>query len=213
MSSDASVPPSLLLPLDQLTLPFTLFVLAFIRDRAVLEHQIADLQAAFDKLKIDSEISLKAVKDKSTREIDGVKAELKLQKAQLREAQSQRTIAVEESGKIASAAAVREQDLETLFLEAVQVAKSFKEVDERLLDTVRSSSLGSSLSLGSSTLNPPPAPPPVQSDSMVAVGSSPQERMARQTLGALAGYDLRAFEDMVLKTFRLVKKWQQKYSE
>jgi len=37
--------------------------------------------------------------------------------------------------------------------------------------------------------------------------------MARQTLGALAGYDLRAFKDMVLKTFRLVKKWQQKYSE
>lgn len=134
-----------------------------------------------------------------------------MQRVQLRDALAQRKAALED----ATQKTQREKDLEAAALEAVRLAKIFRDVDERLMETLRSSSLASSLTLLSSKSTEPAKP-------VVVTSSPPPETAANfaqaallhaEDLAALSSYDLKLFEDTVLKTMKLVTKWIKKSLE
>lgn len=169
-----------------------------------MEHQIADRQDALDRLKIEQEASLRAHRDKSAREYNSVTAELKMMKAQLREAQSQRAQA--ETGL--ASVQDRSQELERFASEALRIASAFRDSDERLMETIRSSaSLSASLSIK------PAASPYLGRLDLTASSSILDSTSATSLLAALAGYDRATFEEAMLKTIKLVRKWQKQYAE
>lgn len=168
----------------------------YCRDRAILEHQISQLHSELDHLKTDSDTSIRSIKDKATRDVDSIRAELKLQKVQTKTHETQKQQLVDKLQTLQTTFTERETSIQ----EVIRVATAFQKTDERLVEILRTSSMGASLSLSPSTA------PNVDVDSNKSGGYS-------ETIRTLAAYDLEAFEDIMLRTMKLVKKWQLKCSE
>lgn len=113
-------------------------------------------------------------------------------------------------------AAARDSEHERLLADAVLLARTFKGTAEKLLDAIRSSSLASSLSLQSltaaaaATVEEPLA---ASSTSSLGISTSAGAQATRRELEAIGRFDVRSFEEVILKSFKLVKKWQLKATE
>ncbi|CDZ97784.1 Autophagy-related protein 11 [Phaffia rhodozyma] len=182
-------------------------------DRAILEHQVSQLQAQLDELKQTSETSLRSVKDRFTRDVDTIRAELKFEKVQSKTFERKAQQLSSEVQTLQASSLEKEQELRLTVEEALKVATALKGADERLVDVLRSSSMGASLAL-------PPLVPIVSPLTNIeaskvekTVTGKEKEGQYQESLGRLKAYDVEAFEDLMLKTMKLVKKWQLKCSE
>lgn len=109
-------------------------------------------------------------------------------------------------------AATRDNESARLLADALRLARMLKDSAEKLLDAIRSSSLASSLSLQSLTLAPS-EPSAASSTSSLEIPVSASALGVRRELEAIGRFDIRSFEEVILKSFKLVKKWQQKATE
>lgn len=114
--------------------------------------------------------------------------------------------------KVLADAATKEKESARLLADALRLARTLKESAEKLLDAIRSSSLASSLSLQSLSLAAS-EPSATSSTSSLDIPTSASAQGTRRELEAIARFDIRSFEEIVLKSFKLVKKWQQKATE
>jgi len=192
-------------------------------DRAVLEHQNLTLAKEIEDLRKQSESEVASAKNSSAREIDGLKAELGLAKAQLREAQRLRTKLQDELGQerdaltYARKETIRQREIGR---DAIRAASSFHDCVSRLHSAIQSSATIS----GSSVLIHRSGSGPVQAAGGenqghqqpslgVTLSESPDmdesESALLHELAALKTYDLATFSDAVTRTMSLVKKWQK----
>lgn len=175
-------------------------------DRAVLEHQNATLTKALEDLRINSEAQVTAVRNENARECNGLKAELGLAKAQLRDAQKARTTMVDGLRQLKDAVteAEHERDRHQRFgRDAIKVASSFYDCVARLHAAIQSSATIS----GSTSLAPENAP--AAASAPATTTTNVDEKVLETELATFQAYDLVAFGEAVARTMSLVKKWQK----
>lgn len=180
-------------------------------DRAVLEHQNLNLTKELEDLHISSETQLSTIKNQSAREINGLKAEMGLAKAQLRDAQKSRAAFQEELDQLKDALshAERERDRQRRFgKDAIKVASNFYECVARLHTAIQSSA---TISGSTSALIPRLRHNSQESyiDTVTQTTTDVDEKLLETELASLQAYDLVAFADAVARTMTLVKKWQK----
>jgi hypothetical protein len=146
------------------------------------------------------------------REVDAIKADLKMQKVQSKSVEVRNKELVAQLEKALADAATKDKESTRLLADAVRLARTLKDSAEKLLDAIRSSSLASSLSLQSLTLAAS-EPSAASSTSSLEIPVSASAQGVRRELEAIGRFDLRSFEEVILKSFKLVKKWQQKATE
>jgi hypothetical protein len=176
-------------------------------DRAILEHEITRLQSALSSQKAESFTSLTALTSSHASQLASLQVELDAQRLALVEAETHRQVAQDDLARVAVSEGAQREEIEELR----RVAERFRETDERLLGVLRGSSLGQSLSL-----------PPLVAVETAKKGETAEEQGGEGRTGGvegagpaeeLAGYDLRFFEETMLKTMKLVRSWQKKYLE
>lgn len=190
-------------------------------DRAVLEHQSVTLAKDLENLKMQSDADLAAAKSAGKREAQGLKAELKMAHAQLRDAQTQRVKLLDELSqeKESVILAKKEEDKQAMLgRDAIRVASSYHDCISRLHSAIQSSATisGSSLLITKPTAKPGSSTPPnaeQQKDTdkvsdLELTGDEGQDALLHE-LAALKTYDLNAFSEAVTRTMSLVKKWQK----
>ncbi len=186
-------------------------------DRAVLEHQNVGLSKEIADLRARMAAEVTTTRNQSIREIDGLKAELGMAKAQVREAQRTKIKMQDEviQGKDALSFASQETKRQMeIGRDAIRAASSFHECVARLHSAIKSSATIS----GSSVLEVGPdkeaaAKLAEATKALGPLSSSPEadesEVALLHELAALKTYDLAEFDKDVMRTMSLVKKWQK----
>jgi len=135
-----------------------------------------------------------------------------MQKVQFKSVEVRNKELVAQLEKALADAATKDKESARLLADAVRLARTLKDSAEKLLDAIRSSSLASSLSLQSLTLAAS-EPSAASSTSSLEIPDSASAQGVRRELEAIGRFDLRSFEEVILRSFKLVKKWQQKATE
>ncbi|ORX33486.1 hypothetical protein BD324DRAFT_639538 [Kockovaella imperatae] len=154
-------------------------------DRAVLEHQNLTLTKELNDLRIQTEEKLSAARNAAVRQADGLKAELQLVRAQLRDIQRRETLLADElamSKDAVTASSVQNGASDLL-------VNRYYECCQRLLNAINSSSTINGLASRSKAAS-------AVLDVAAAAGSA-------------ASFDLVAFDEAVTRTISLVKKWSK----
>ncbi|KAL7423266.1 oligomeric, coiled-coil, peripheral membrane protein [Cryptotrichosporon argae] len=175
-------------------------------DRAVLEHQSVMLTKELETLKAETREKLMSERNAAVRREDGLRAELSLAKAQLREVQRRETALVDELALAKDAtttSAVKETHQTELSRDAVALAGRYHEACYRLLTAINSSTTIS----GSMSIPPVRAKTPPTA-STIASGELGDSVLLR-SLATAQAFDLVTFTDSVLRTINLVKKWSK----
>ncbi|KIR54453.1 hypothetical protein I315_02937 [Cryptococcus gattii Ru294] len=189
-------------------------------DRAVLEHQHLTLTRELDNLKLETEKKLAAAQNTAIRQVDGLKAELSLTKAQMRELQRKELTLTDELAVARDTMRVLSQEKghgAEHAREAVSLVTKYYEVCQRLLHAISTSTTisGSAAQPRSRTPQPLNQPPskhhisqnPASSTSLSASGKD--EMHESVSLVAAQDFDLAEFTEAVTKTIGLVKKWSK----
>lgn len=185
-------------------------------DQAVLEHQNASLNKELEQLRlVHSKLNdeKQANDARHGRELNGLKAEMHLTKAELREMQrklsEERDSLVQAQDKAGLARAEKERQ-ETFSKEAIQIASAFHECVSRLHTAIKSSATISGSVTGLESETRSSTMDPDMSLVETSQTSTPNDLDYLQTeLQTLKAYDLTAFSDSVTRTMSLVKKWQK----
>lgn len=191
-------------------------------DRAVLEHQHLTLTRELDNLKLETEKKLSAAQNTAIRQVDGLKAELSLTKAQMRELQRKELTLTDELAVVRDTMRVLSQEKghgAEHAREAVSLVTRYYEACQRLLHAINTSttisgSAAQPRSHSPQPLNQPPSKPQISPPSNQAAStslstSSKDEMRESVSLVAAQGFDLVEFTEAVTKTIGLVKKWSK----
>ena len=179
-------------------------------DRAVLEQQIVELTADISQTKSKASNDLAAASAKHVREVNGLKAEMGMIKAELRDAQrkvSQANDTVIQEKDRAGLAVAEKEKQEEFSKETIKVASAFYDCISRLHSAIQSSATISGSTSGllpvsqdrEKSLNP-------KQSTTSSITSADYLQIELQ---AMKAYDLSAFSDSVTRTMGLVKKWQK----
>lgn len=177
-------------------------------DRAVLEHQIAGLTSDLSQVREKASEDLAAANARHGREINSLKAEMGMIKAELRDAQrkvSQANDTVIQEKDQAGLARAEKEKQEEFSKETIKVASAFYDCISRLHSAIQSSATISGSTSG--------LLPVIQDREKVLKQSTSSSLTSADylqiELQAMKSYDLTAFSDSVTRTMGLVKKWQK----
>lgn len=189
-------------------------------DRAVLEHQHLILTKELDNLKLETEKKLAAAQNTAIRQVDGLKAELSLTKAQMRELQRKELTLTDELAVARDTMRVLTQEKghgAEHAREAVSLVTKYYEACQRLLHAISTSTTISGSAAQPRSRTPPPLnqprskhhinQSPAASTSLSASGKD--EMHESVSLVAAQDFDLAEFTEAVTKTIGLVKKWSK----
>lgn len=174
-------------------------------DRAVLEHQNLTLTKELEEVRKDMDEKLNTVKNASIRREDGLKAELKLAKAQLRDVQRREALLASELAVAKdSSTQLTQKDAHQaeLLKESVQLCGKYHEACYRLMTAISASTtISGSLSLPQRANSPPPP-------SILSIGSNELKDSAFlvRSLEKASAFELESFADAVLKTINLARR-------
>ena len=177
-------------------------------DRAVLDHQVASLTEELGAVRAKAVTDVQAANAKHVRELNGLKAEMGMTKAELREAQRKASqandVVIQEKDRAGLARAEKEKQ-EEFSKETIKVASAFHDCIARLHSAIQSSATisGSTSGLLPNSLQENTNMEPSAASSLVGVDYLQAE------LQTMKAYDLAAFTDSVTRTMGLVKKWQK----
>ncbi|KIR26541.1 hypothetical protein I309_04510 [Cryptococcus deuterogattii LA55] len=189
-------------------------------DRAVLEHQHLTLTRELDNLKLETEKKLAAAQNTAIRQVDGLKAELSLTKAQMRELQRKELTLTDELAVARDTMRVLSQEKghgAEHAREAVSLVTKYYEVCQRLLHAISTSttisgSAAQPRSLIPQPLNQSPSKHPISQNPAASTSlsaSGKDEIHESVSLVAAQDFDLVEFTEAVTKTIGLVKKWSK----
>jgi hypothetical protein len=179
-------------------------------DRAVLEHQIAGLEDQLSQTKSKATQDLDLANAKHVREVNSLKAEMGMLKAELRDAQRKvsqaNDIVIQEKDQAGLARAEKEKQ-EEFSKETIKVASAFYDCISRLHSAIQSSATisGSTSGLLPAVADRDDARPVKQSTSSSLISAD----YLLVELQAMKSFDLTAFSESVTRTMGLVKKWQK----
>ncbi|EKC98517.1 myosin heavy chain [Trichosporon asahii var. asahii CBS 8904] len=174
-------------------------------DRAVLEHQNLTLTKELEEVRKEMDEKLNSVKNASIRREDGLKAELKLAKAQLRDVQRREALLASELAVAKdSSTQLTQKDAHQaeLLKESVQLCGKYHEACYRLMGAISASTtISGSLSLPQRANSPPPP-------SILSIGSNELKDSAFlvRSLEKASAFELESFADAVLKTINLARR-------
>ncbi|KAJ9097486.1 hypothetical protein QFC19_006758 [Naganishia cerealis] len=173
-------------------------------DRTQLQEQSAALLVQLEQVKSTHHSQVEHLQNRHAREVDGLKAELGMAKAQVKESQKAKVDLLQELSVIrANLAAVKEElgSAGRFSLAAMKLASKYHDCVARLHAAIQSSA---TISGSTSALLKP-------RDSMgeVSTRDTDGQSLLQQELDVLQDYDLDAFTDAVNRTMSLVKKWQK----
>ena len=191
-------------------------------DRAVLEHQHLTLTRELDNLKLETEKKLSAAQNTAIRQVDGLKAELSLTKAQMRELQRKELTLTDELAVVRDTMRVLSQEKghgAEHAREAVSLVTRYYEACQRLLHAINTSttisgSAAQPRSRSPQLLNQSPSKhqisPPSDPAAFTSLSASSKDEMRESvSLVAAQEFDLVEFTEAVTKTIGLVKKWSK----
>ncbi|ODO03076.1 hypothetical protein I350_05921 [Cryptococcus amylolentus CBS 6273] len=195
-------------------------------DRAVLDQQTLTLTKELEDLKVDTQRRISAAENNSIRQIDGLKAELSLTKAQLKENQRKELALTDELAVAKDSLNASVQDKSKLgdqTREAVALAGRYYEACQRLFDAINSSTTIS----GTAAQGRSRSPTFHQSGSLPAAKSQFETSYETKTVpgsdqleasstsaasfatSPASSFDIQAFADAVTKTIGMAKKWSK----
>jgi hypothetical protein len=181
-------------------------------DRAVLENQTTELAKEVEGAKTKASADLHTAEARHTREMNGLRAEMGMIKAELREAQRKvsrsNDVVIQEQDR-AGVAKVEKERQEEFSKEAIKIASVFHDCVSRLHLAIQSSA-----TISGSVSGTLPGKSVVESTGDAAIKESTMSSMASADyllaeLQTLKNYDLNAFSEAVSRTMSLVKKWQK----
>ncbi|TXT13490.1 hypothetical protein VHUM_00857 [Vanrija humicola] len=174
-------------------------------DRAVLEHQNLTLTKELESVKARMAEQITSLKNASIRREDGLKAELGLTKAQLREVQRRETVLADDLGRARDASQAltqKESHHADLAKDAVALAGKYHDACQRLMGALAASTtISGSLSLPARAKTPP-------AETLVSPGSADlrESTVLVRSLETAAAFELPSFTDAVLRTINLARK-------
>ncbi|KAL1408464.1 oligomeric, coiled-coil, peripheral membrane protein [Vanrija albida] len=174
-------------------------------DRAVLEHQNLTLTKELESVKTRLTEQIATLKNASIRREDGLKAELGLTKAQLREVQRRETMLADDLGRARDASQAltqKESHHADLAKDAVALAGKYHDACQRLMGALAASTtISGSLSLPARAKTPPP-------DAIASPTSADlrESTVLVRSLETAAAFELPSFTDAVLRTINLTRK-------
>lgn len=167
--------------------------------RGKLQEQNAALLDEMDKLKAAHKTQMDNLANRHAREVDGLKAELGMAKAQLKESQKAKTELLQSLSDVkADLAAAKEESASAgrFSMASIKLASKYHDCVSRLHTAIQSSA-----TISGST--------PALKHEAVTSDLRDDQSLLQQELGVLDEYDLEAFTDAVNRTMSLVKKWQK----
>ncbi|KAJ9114014.1 hypothetical protein QFC22_005834 [Naganishia vaughanmartiniae] len=173
-------------------------------DRLQLQEQSAALLVEIEQVKSTHHSHLESLQNRHGREVDGLKAELGMAKAQAKESQRGKVDLLQDLSVIkADLAAVRDElrSAGEFNMSVIKLASKYHDCIARLHAAIQSSA---TISGSTSALLKPPDPA-----GAVVTTATDGQSLLQQELDTLQGYDLDAFTDAVNRTMSLVKKWQK----
>ncbi|WVQ76737.1 hypothetical protein IAR50_006411 [Cryptococcus sp. DSM 104548] len=191
-------------------------------DRAVLDQQTLTLTKELEDLKLDTVRKMSAAENNAIRQIDGLKAELSLTKAQLKDSQRKELALTDELAVAKDSLSASAQD-KSKFMdqtrEGVALAGKYYEACQRLQEAINSSTTisgtaaqGRSRSPASKAGSLPTAKSLVdvearidEPDRLEASSAS----VASSAISPASSFDIQAFADAVIKTIGMAKKWSK----
>jgi hypothetical protein len=182
-------------------------------DRAVLEHQNVTLNKEVEDLKRDLGEKLTAARNAAIRQADGLKAELALSKAQLREAQRREAVLSDEMAMLKDSANALTSDRghqAEVARDAVALVTKYYETCRPLLKTLNTAA--ASKRTGSDEAEKEKYKP--RSTSPVSVAhstTSMRESVLVRSLASAQTFDLEALTDAVSKVITRTKRYQKGY--
>lgn len=174
-------------------------------DRAVLEHQNLTLTKELETVKARMTEQITSLKNASIRREDGLKAELGLTKAQLREVQRRETVLADDLGRARDASQAltqKESHHADLAKDAVALAGKYHDACQRLMGALAASTTIS----GSLSLPARAKTPPVESIASPTSADLRESTVLVRSLETAAAFELPSFTDAVLRTINLTRK-------
>lgn len=166
-----------------------------------LREQNAALLDEMEKLKAAHKSQMDNLFNRQAREVDGLKAELGMAKAQLKESQKAKTELLQSLSDVKSDLAAAKEEFASagrFSMASIKLASKYHDCVSRLHTAIQSSA-----TISGST----PALKPQETE--VRDDQRDDQLLLQQELGVLDEYDLEAFTDAVNRTMSLVKKWQK----
>ena len=164
--------------------------------------QNAALLDEMEKLKQEHQAKMDTLQNRHAREVDGLRAELGMAKAQLKESQKTKAELMQDLANVkADLVAAREETVSAgkFSLSSIKLASKYHDCVARLHTAIQSSATisGSTSALlkGQETAE--------------TIKETDDQSVLQQELTTLDEYDLEAFTDAVNRTMSLVKKWQK----
>ncbi|WOO77837.1 Autophagy-related protein 11 [Vanrija pseudolonga] len=174
-------------------------------DRAVLEHQNLTLTKELETVKARMTEQISSLKNASIRREDGLKAELGLTKAQLREVQRRETVLADDLGRARDASQAltqKESHHADLAKDAVALAGKYHDACQRLMGALAASTTIS----GSLSLPARAKTPPVEAIASPTSADLRESTVLVRSLETAAAFELPSFTDAVLRTINLTRK-------
>lgn len=184
-------------------------------DRAILEHQNANLHQELEDLKVGIEEKLSSTRNTAIRQVDGYKAELSLSKAQLRDAQRREAILADELAMLkdnANAISSDRSHQSEVAKDAVATVTRYYETCRPLLRLVNAAA--SSKRAGSDepgkedTIEKPRALSPI---STAPSSSDMRESVLIRGLASAQAFDLDGFSEAINKLVGRLKRYTKGY--
>ncbi|KAJ9092258.1 hypothetical protein QFC21_006900 [Naganishia friedmannii] len=173
-------------------------------DRLQLQEQSAALLVEIEQVKSTQHSHLENLENRHGREVDGLKAELGMARAQAKESQKGKVDLLQDlSANKTDLAAVRDElaSASKFNMAAIKLASKYHDCVARLHAAIQSSA-----TISGST----PALLRVQDPVDAVANREPDgQSLLQQELDLLQEYDLDGFTDAVNRTMSLVKKWQK----
>lgn len=156
-----------------------------------------------EKLRQEHQAKMDSLQNRQAREVDGLRAELGMAKAQLKESQKTKAELLQDLANVKSdLAAAREETASAskFSLSSIKLASKYHDCVARLHTAIQSSA---TISGSTSALLKP------QETTEDTLKETDDQSVLQQELASLDEYDLEAFTDAVNRTMSLVKKWQK----
>lgn len=180
-------------------------------DRAVLEHQTVTLNKQVEDLKRELDEKLTAVRNTATRQADGLKAELSLSKAQLREAQRREVVLADEMAMLQDSSTALKADRghqADVARDAVALVTKYYETCRPLLRVVNAAAASKRTGSDEAEKDKPRATSPV---SVAQSTTSLRESGFVRSLASAQDFDLEGLTDAVNKVITRSKRYQKGY--
>ena len=184
-------------------------------DRAILEHQNANLHKELEDLKVGMEERLNSTRNTAIRQVDGYKAELSLSKAQLRDAQRREAVLSDELAMLkdnANAIVSDRSHQSEVAKDAVATVTRYYETCRplfRMANAAASSRRPGSDEPGKEDL--PDQPRPLSPISAAPSSSEMRDSVLIRGLASAQAFDLEGFSEAITKVVTRLKRYTKGY--